>query len=208
MSKEEAILDGIKVEYDKNYPCRGGCGGYVYYIPCQICGRILKRNVYSRTLNYSCNYCKKTIKKKAKIQKELLEVETPKERQFNKAVSNILNQVKNPVEYERAIKLAKTRCELYGSIPETMVCIELLKLGYNVIPQQKINKYRVDFAIPDNKLIIEVDGSIYHKDVYKGDREAIIQLSLGLDWKIIHIPAEKIAKNITKVKNIINVFNK
>lgn len=87
-----------------------------------------------------------------------------------------------------------------------MVAIELLRLGYSIIPQQKIKKYKVDFAIPKEKIIIEVDGSLYHKDVYKGEREAIIQLSLGLDWKIIHVPAEKIAENITKLKQVIEVL--
>ena len=55
---------------------------------------------------------------------------------------------------------------------------------------------------------IEVDGSVYHKDSYKGDREAIIQLALGLDWKIIHIPAEYIAKDIQKVEQIIKELSK
>ena len=49
---------------------------------------------------------------------------------------------------------------------------------------------------------------MYHKDSYKGDREAIIQLALGLDWKIIHIPAEYIAKDIQNVEQIIEEISK
>lgn len=97
---------------------------------------------------------------------------------------------------------------MYGSIPEAMVAIELLRLGYRIIPQQKVKKYKVDFAIPKEKIVIEVDGYVYHKDSYKGDREAIIQLALGLDWKIIHIPAELIAEDITKLKSAIGIFYK
>ena len=133
-------------------------------------------------------------------------IECLKEKQFDKAVNKIKKQVFDFSLYEKAIKIAEIRQELYGSIPEAMVAIELLRLGYSIIPQQKIKKYKVDFAIPKEKIIIEVDGSLYHKDVYKGEREAIIQLSLGLDWKIIHVPAEKIAENITKLKQVIEVL--
>lgn len=208
MSKLEAEIDGIQTEYDPDYGSRGKRGTYLYKIPCAKCGEIVKRVCYTRKITYLCDYCKATIRKKKEISKELLEVKTPKEKQFDKALNKIRNQVCDFNNYEKAIKIAETRKELYGSIPETMVAIELLKLGYSIIPQQKIKKYKVDFAIPKEKIVVEVDGLLYHKDVYKGEREAIIQLSLGLDWKIIHVPAEKIAKDISKIENIINVLSK
>ena len=79
----------------------------------------------------------------------------------------------------------------------------LLKLGYNIIPQQKIGRYKVDFAIPDQKLVIEVDGELYHGCEGEGKREATIQISLGFAWKIIHVPAEWIEKDIRKLKKVI-----
>lgn len=201
MGYREAIEDGIKTI---------GTSRVAYYIPCEICGKEIKKTQYSRKRTYVCDYCKGLIKKKerAAIPKELENVETRREKQFRHAVEKIKNQVNNFEKYEKAIEIAKTRTELYGSIPETMVAIELIRLGYKIIPQQKIKNYKVDFTIPKEKIVIEVDGSVYHKDIYKGDREAIIQLSLGLDWKIIHIPAELIAEDITKLKNAISIFYK
>ncbi len=202
MGYADALEDGITVD--------GNGGRCFYYIPCEICGRKIRRTQYSRKRIYVCDYCKGLIKKKeqACIPKELEDVETKKEKQFNHAVEKIKDQVKSFEEYGNAIKIARTRAELYGSIPEAMVAIELLKLKYKIIPQQKIKNYKVDFAIPSQKIVIEVDGEIYHRDKYKGDREAIIQLSLGLDWKIIHIPAELIANDITKLKDAISIFYK
>ena len=84
--------------------------------------------------------------------------------------------------------------------------INLAALEYKIIPQQQIKRFRVDFAIPKEKLIIEVDGAVYHKNIYSNSREAEIQYKLGMDWKIIHIPAEMIENDITKVKDIIDVF--
>lgn len=196
MGYRDALEDGIELY------------GNQYKIPCEICGRKLIRTQYSRKRTYICDYCKGLIKKKEKIllSETLAQVETKAEKRFNKAIERIEKQVKNFHEYESAIRVAKTKAELYGSIPEAMVAIQLLKLKYKIIPQQKIGKYRVDFVIPDEKIVIEVDGSLYHKNIYKTDREAFIQMSLGLQWRIIHIPAELIEKNITKLQEAIDIY--
>lgn len=210
MSKAEAEFDGVERVYDKSRGSRGKLGTWIYKIPCEVCGKTVIKTQYRRDVNYLCDYCKGLIRKKEKIaiSDEIISRETKREKQFKNAVEKIKSQVKDFERYEKAIDIAKTKAELYGSIPETMVAIELLKLGYRIIPQQKIRQYKVDFSIPKEKIVIEVDGSIYHRDRNKCGREAIIQLSLGLDWKIIHIPAEFIAEDITKLKSAIGIFYK
>jgi len=193
----QALEDGIKI-------IKGDYGRYSYIIPCELCGRDIRRTQYSRKRNYICDYCKGVVNKKEKISLEhIVGIETPAEKRFNKAIENIKKQVKNYRAYEKAIGIAKTRAEKYGSIAEAMVAIELLKNKHRIIPQQKIGKYRVDFALPDLKLVIEVDGELYHSKGVDGKREGIIQLSLGPKWKIIHIPAELVVKNITKLEEAI-----
>lgn len=194
MGYVEAIEDGIEIYHNRSYK-----------IPCEKCGRKIYRTQYSRTRTYLCDYCKGKInnKKKAYASKEVLETKTPKEIQFEKAIKEIENQVDDFTKYKNAIKIARTRDESYGSIPEAMVAIELLKNKYVIIPQQKVGKYRVDFALPRDKIVIEVDGRRYH-DGIKSGREAKIQFSFGLDWKIIHIPAELIRDDIQKLKAIID----
>lgn len=198
MGYVDALEDGIEI-------IRGDYRNS-YRIPCEICGRKIRRTQYSRKRNYVCDYCKGLIKKKEKIleYEELKFVKTKKEIQFEKAVEEIKRQSKEFDNYKKAISIARQRAELYGSIPETMVAIELIKCGYSIVPQQKIGRYKVDFVIPKEKIVVEVDGEMYHKDGIKGDREATIQFSLGLDWKIIHIPAEKIRRNISKTKLVID----
>lgn len=212
MGYNEALADGIQRVYDAEIGRGGKKGTYVYLVPCEICGTVTKKRVYRRDLINTCDKCKATLKarqtEKKKIDSKLLQVETKHEQRFNKAVSKIKKQVKDFSSYTNAINIAKTSLEKYDSIPESMVAIELIHLKYKIIPQQKVGKYRVDFAIPKEKIVIEVDGSVYHKDIYKGDREATIQFSLGMDWKIIHIPAEMIENDITKLKDIIDVFYK
>ena len=175
-----------------------------YNIPCEICGSMIHKTAYSPKRSYVCHYCKGKIKKKEKA--VILDTgETKKEIQFKKAVEKIRSQVRDFSQYENAIRIAEQRCELHGSIPETMVAIELIHLGYSIIPQQKISRYKVDFAIPKQKLIVEVDGSLYHKEIT--EREAAIQFNIGLDWKIIHIPAERIEKKIQKLNAVIKALS-
>jgi very-short-patch-repair endonuclease len=196
---KEALEDGIQyvgVEFGRGH----------FLIPCEICGRNIIKTQYSRKRNYLCDYCKGVTKKKEKIYLEhLVGIETPNEKRFRKAAENIKSQVRNFKDYDKAIETAKTRAEKYGSVPEAMVAIELLKNKYRIIPQQKIGKYRVDFALPDQKKVIEVDGEIYHKNNRNCDREATIQFTLGVSWKIIHIPAELISNDITKLVKILNI---
>ena len=201
MGRKEADLDGIKYYYDPNACARGHHGCIVYLVPCDICGRKVKRVKYVRNGKTVCDICKVGVKKKKdEIAKAWLdEIETKGERRFNQALDELQAQVKDFSEYEKAITIARRGTERYGSIPEVLVAIELLRLGYKFIPQQKVGRYRVDFYIPDDKFVIEVDGSVYHRNVTKGDREATIQFSLGLDVKIIHIPAELIRKDIRKL---------
>ena len=209
MSIAEANYDGIERVYDENYPARGRKGAYVYKIPCGCCGKIITKLHYRKDLVQMCDYCKLKVKnKKAVLKKELLEIRTKREIQFDKAVENIKRQIPKFQDYTKAIEIARKANEKYGSIPEAMVAIELIRLGYSIIPQQKINKYNVDFAIPKHKIIIEVDGKIFHSNDTKKEREAIIQLSVGIDWKIIHIPAEYITKDIQKVEQIIKELSK
>lgn len=179
-----------------------------YYIPCEICGRKIRRTQFSLKRTYVCDYCKGLIKEKQKasIPEELLNVKTKHEIRFDNAVEEIKQQVKNFDAYSRAINIARTACESFGSIPEAMVAIELLRLKHKIIPQQKIGKYRVDFALPNVKRIIEVDGGTFHRGT-DGEREAFIQLRLGYAWKIIHVPAELIRNDIQKLSQVLKLYD-
>ena len=179
------------------------------HVPCSVCGEFITTTQRGRREYRVCEECKKKIRAMKPIPKEVKAEQKDKfERRFDRAVEKIKKQVGNFEEYKRAIELAETRMYQYGSSPEAMVAIELLRLKYRVIPQQKIDRYTVDFALPDEKLIIEIDGSLYHAKNKTPDREARIQFAIGFDWKIIHIPAELIEKDIRKLQKCIDLYLK
>lgn len=206
MGKKEADADGIKYYYDSEVGARGRKGATVYLVPCSRCGEEIKSLTYGRSHEYICDKCRLGVKKQNKeLERELLiELTTEGERRFTKAVQEIKKQVKDFQSYHRVITIARKAQDKYGSVPEAMVAIELLKLGYKIIPQQRIGKYKVDFYLPNVKTVVEVDGKIFHQNRDDNDREAMIMLSLGLDTRIVHIPADRISKDINKLKECLN----
>lgn len=206
----EADEDGVEHYYDPKKGARGHRGAEVYVVKCDVCGREMKVVNYGRGMTFVCDKCKnRRIVHKREIEQAWFEViEEKGERRFNQALDKIQSQVKNFSKYENAIRVARTCQDKYGSIPEAMVAVELLRHGYFIIPQQKVGRYRVDFYLPDDKLVIEVDGGTFHHNGINGKREATLQFSLGLDVTIIHVPAEWISKNITKLRSVIKAQTK
>lgn len=204
MGRIEAEIDGIEHYYDENVSCRGSLGSWVYIVPCERCGKKFKSISYGRNRHYVCKACRYGEKhnRKAFVDALTKTLYTKEEQRFDRAVDNIKKQVKNFKKYDHAIESARRAINKYGSIPEAMAAIELIMLGYPIIPQQRVGRYHVDFFLPKDRIVIEVDGSLYHKDPFGGNREATIQLSLGLDVKIVHVPAETIARDITMLEKI------
>lgn len=205
ISDIDAKKDGIRVtiegdQFTRTYKA--------YHIICEHCGQEYVKRQYNSDKEHLCDKCKhyktRTIKAKerAKNEEELLKYHTKNEIKYEKAIAEMKKQVKWDSDYEKSAEIARKAVEKYGSIPEMMVAIELAYLHKPFIPQQRVCRYRVDFLIPREYIILEIDGGVYHTK-QKENREAVIQLSLGLDWKILHVPAELIRADIKKLNAIL-----
>ena len=66
---------------------------------------------------------------------------------------------------------------------------DLIKsLGFRVVPQVQIGAYTVDFLLPNEKVIIEVDGEPYHSDSAARRRDTRRDASLQkMGYLTIHI---------------------
>lgn len=182
-----------------------GRRGGTFLIPCEMCGRIIKKFSYSRKRTYICDYCKGVIKKK--LAPTIPDTETKAEKRFRTAVARIREQTRNFGKYERAVEIARKRVEKYGSIPEAMMAIGLIQAKFAITPQQHIGKYNVDFLIPQHKAIVEVDGGIYHADHERElKRDLYLRTALGFDWIVVHVPAERVEQSLEK--SILFVINR
>lgn len=169
-----------------------------YIYKCATCGRPVTHLMLILSKPVYCNLCKADAKGKIKAaraeaerrEKELadLNITNPdKLRRFQKA-ADIMRKVGG---YDAAISRAEKAYEKFGSTPEAVAAIILIHAGYRVIAQQPIASYRVDLVLPDEKTVIEIDGSLYHRDANKRElRDISIRQNLGAEWDVIHVPAE------------------
>lgn len=192
----DAIKHNIKVRQEGRQ--------YFYNVKCCKCDYYFERLGFNEKNmhQYICKRCKAPIV----VNNETLH--DKKEKKFKDAVKRIEKVTKINSSYQKAIDLIYKnlhRKSWFQSTEEIMVAIELLRHNIKTIHQQKIDRYKIDFVLPDLKIILEVDGEIYHNDITKqGIRDGTIILRLGLDWKVLRVPTKKINKNITKLKKLID----
>lgn len=195
---QDAVSDGIRCEREK-----GTAAMTVYYPRCCECGEEVKTYAYKTGVKYTCKACK-TEKYLSDKQQTSINDYDKKEKKFETALSRIYKQAKS-AEYDKAVKVIHSKLHKNGwfeSTEEIMVAIELVRNGINARHQVKLGRYRADFVLEDEKIVLEVDGIIYHtKETQKREqlRDALIIAALGPQWDVIRITDEMINTNITKL---------
>lgn len=205
MSYIEAKEDKIPMEKD-------GRGFTMYYPPCHICETPVFSWSYIRDSKYTCPKCRELlIERKFDIKSR--DCLSKQERCLNRAVERIAKQT-DIKKYDTAIIWVKKHLghsSWFQSTEEVMVAMELIRKGVNAHHQVKIYNYSVDFLLPDMKVVLEIDGKLYHgkdKEKYSEERDRLICEKLGDDWEIIHIDADNINKNVTRLMAAINAVLK
>lgn len=196
MSYYEAIQDGIPIEKD-------GKGFMWYYPPCSICGSPVPSWRYIRGAKYTCSECRRVLVEIEETRRE----ESPafkKEKRLDEALKRI-SKVAKISHYEKAIKSVRkgfSKPLYYQSTEEMMAALELLRRGVKTYHQVKVYDYRVDFVLPEYKTVLEIDGAIYHPKSGRQKeaiRDEVIDDAFGDGWEVIHISADCINTNVTRL---------
>lgn len=191
MSFTEAKQDGIPITKD-------GRGFDQYHPPCHICGASINSWNYIRGAVYTCRDCKQLL-----VEKKLQE-DSGKEKKLETAIKRV-SKVADIKKYDKAVSWMRKNIDQKGwfqSTEEIMVAMELIRRGVKAYHQVKIYEYSVDFVLPDYKVILEVDGSIYHgKDRLKQQdmRDEVVSDKMGDGWQVVRISTDCINMNITKL---------
>jgi very-short-patch-repair endonuclease len=79
---------------------------------------------------------------------------------------------------------------------------ELAFLDLHIYPQHPVGKYRLDFAIPDKRIAIELDGHEYHKTKYQRTHDARRDRWLyGQGWHVLRFTGTEIHQNLDRCVN-------
>lgn len=120
-----------------------------------------------------------------------------KEKRFEKAVSRIESKYRMK-EFEVAIEKVHKKLHTPGwfqSTEEVLAAIILVAEGVKARHQVKIGKYRVDFVLTEENVILEIDGKIYHTKGKDTKRDTWISQWVDQKWEIIRIPTSLLNKN-------------
>lgn len=198
--QQQAMADGI-------YFTRSN-GWIEYHVPCEVCGRIILTRQYSHSKNYLCPICKAKVNGQY-VEKKLLQLD-PKifaddfehANRFNKAVKYLSK--KYHFDISESINKARVMQNSYGSVPESIAAIEMIRLGYTIVPQQRIGRYTVDFLLYNERIVVEIDGKRYHQDQnYERDKEILDDL--GILWRIVHITDEEIYNDLGIIQRKLSI---
>ena len=196
MGYKEAVEDHIRIQHR---------GSQKFYHPlCQYCGCEVKSPFYDREKRYTCNTCKMMTDIESKAE----ETNEKKDKRFEAAIIRISGYTKDMGQYEKAVNTVKKvlyRQGWFGSTEEVMVAIELIKNGYRINHQVPIKRYKLDFVLQDQKLILEIDGP-WHTEKTKVKeqlRDDIAIASFGPDWEVLRISTDDINTNIRRLTKAI-----
>lgn len=96
-------------------------------------------------------------------------------------------------EIETVSEYINENLDKFDSADEIVACIILLWNRVQAKPQYKIGKHRVDFYIPEHKIILEIDGYMHKHITYEdSQRDITIREQLGDDWEVVRIGTEHI----------------
>ena len=176
---------------------------------CWICGAEVAPS-YGTTDVMSGRFCrdhwlehqreyKKTVADYIKLKSEVM---------FERAMRKMDNAGVYMTEIQReatAVQRHSAECpEAYKSSDEMIAAVIMLHAGYDFELNYKIGKYIVDMYLPDQKLILEVDGERHeHHRLHDSNRDVELRRMLGEEWEIIRIPTQYIEQNPAKLPEAI-----
>lgn len=111
-------------------------------------------------------------------------------------------------EYEESAKRMKQLMEektgIFRSSDELITAIILDENNYDFKINFRVQKYIVDFYIPELKVCLEVDGRLHDFSIKKdSERDIDIRDFLGLEWEVLRIPTKYIEKNPILIPEIL-----
>ena len=142
-------------------------------------------------------------KKKTETEYDALKeeyVRLKKEVMFENAIETLEGQSINIYDYKEAIDAVhdyiKDNPDKFDSSYEVIAAIVLIYNRVQCKPQAPVGRYRVDFMLPDEYVVLEIDGERHKNNKYRdSERDRAIKEELGEHWEIIRIDTDLLKTN-------------
>lgn len=155
-----------------------------------------------------CERCAKEVAEKEKKERDLY-IHLKKREMFLKACNILESQHTDMYAYREAIDVVEEfvdeNPDKFDSSYEVLAAIILVQNRIYCKMQYKVGPYQVDFLLPDDGIVLEIDGERHqHRKEYDSQRDRQIKKELGQGWDIIRIKTDYLDKNAKKLPDAIN----
>lgn len=138
---------------------------------------------------YVCNACEE----KLALMKQFKTIDRGQKKIEKAARSFYYKSISYAEEKEKIVAKMIDDGFRFNSADEVCLAMQFEKQNVRYFPNYKIGKHKVDFFLPDIKIIVEVDGEMYHTDDDKEFlRERSIMANVGESYEIVRVSAEYI----------------
>lgn len=207
MSHKDALRDNIRYYSSPN-------GLNWYYPKCHSCGAEVPSWNYISGRKYTCKKCKEIEKLTALEFREEENLEIRNAR-LEKAIDRIKAKT-NIQKYDREIEIVREMINggghVFDSTEEVIVALILLKNNIQFRHQVRFGKrYIADFVLDELKVVLEVDGDIFHGENRASRdciRDNLIIAALGPSWEVIRIKTSTLNENVTRLPRAIRTILK
>lgn len=154
-----------------------------------------------------CDSCyAKMVAEKARDTKEYVRLR--KKLMFERAVDILEHQRIDMYEYQEAMQavqeFAAEQPDKFDSAYEMLAAIILINNRIDCKMQYKFGQYQVDFFLPTERVILEIDGERHtHRKGYDTKRDQFIKSQLGNDWEIIRVKTEYLDQHADRLVDAI-----
>lgn len=162
---------------------------------CVMCGQNYENNTRG---SYKCPKCEQKL---ALVKK--LEMIDKAEYKLTRISGN--KRMKRNIDLSSEIQNIRNRIidgtDNFLSLQEVMVAIQLEHQNIKYESQKVINCKKVDFFLTELKIILEIDGELYHTDENKEFlRDRQIMRGIGEEYEIVHIEADSVPRYTWNLK--------
>ena len=147
-------------------------------------------------------YCKRCYAEVTREMKETrAELARLKKRvMFENAMQTLEGQAIDMYELREAIDAVEDflqkNPDSFDSSHEIVAAVILIHNRVRCKPQYKVGKYLVDFLLPDEMVVLEIDGERHKtRKIHDSNRDKKIRQTLGPGWEIVRIDTDYIEQN-------------
>lgn len=170
-----------------------------YYFPCWRCGEEVETLSSNPILRVFCSSCKSLYEEERNERlREYIKLKIYV--MHERALRMLEKQGNGMFQYQEAahdvLEFALEDPERFDSSHEMIAAMELIRNHVRVKVQQKVLNHRVDFILPDLKVVLEIDGYMHrYSELKDSKRDIEVRKALGEDWEVVRIPTKYIEKN-------------